>query len=129
MKTGELMSRAEFLTKTGIVLAAIPFISVIHGIKKGRFNYKVKKLSLSFDNLPPAFEGFNDAHRPSAVRSWLASNERKDLRTSPRGLFDVVVSSKVGSMRYCRYAAQIAAHRDADCDRSRLSGHASGRVG
>jgi predicted MPP superfamily phosphohydrolase len=58
MKTGELMSRAEFLTKTGIVIAVIPFISVIHGIKKGRFNYKVKKLSLNFDNLPPSFDGF-----------------------------------------------------------------------
>ncbi|MBN1597114.1 MAG: metallophosphoesterase [Bacteroidales bacterium] len=55
---GEIMSRAEFLTKTGIIVAAIPFVSVIHGIVRGRFNYKVKNLKLSFSNLPEAFNGF-----------------------------------------------------------------------
>ncbi len=56
--TAQTMTRAEFLTKIGILVAAIPFVSVLHGITRGRFNYKVKNVVLSFTNLPPAFDGF-----------------------------------------------------------------------
>ena len=56
--TAAVMSRSEFLTRVGIIVAAIPFLSVIHGIARGRYNYKVKNLSLSFDNLPASFDGF-----------------------------------------------------------------------
>jgi uncharacterized protein len=52
------MTRAEFLTKVGILVAFIPFISIIHGITRGRFNYQVKNLRLEFDTLPRSFEGF-----------------------------------------------------------------------
>jgi predicted MPP superfamily phosphohydrolase len=52
------MSRSEFLTKLGIIVAFIPFISIIQGIVKGRFNYQIKKLQLNFSNLPADFNGF-----------------------------------------------------------------------
>ncbi len=55
---GMAMSRTEFLSKVGIVVAAIPFLSVIHGIVRGRFNYQVKDIKLNFKHLPKAFDGF-----------------------------------------------------------------------
>jgi predicted MPP superfamily phosphohydrolase len=56
--TGSVMSRTEFLSKIGIVISAIPFLSVAHGIIIGRFNYQVKNIKLNFKNLPTAFDGF-----------------------------------------------------------------------
>jgi predicted MPP superfamily phosphohydrolase len=52
------MLRTEFLTKTGIVVAAVPFLAIIYGITIGRFNYQVKNVTLYFENLPEAFNGF-----------------------------------------------------------------------
>jgi predicted MPP superfamily phosphohydrolase len=61
-ETASVMSRSEFLTKIGIVVSFIPFLSVIHGITKGRFNYQIKNFKLYFENLPPAFNGFRLLH-------------------------------------------------------------------
>jgi predicted MPP superfamily phosphohydrolase len=55
--TASVMSRAEFLTRAGILVAAIPFLSVLQGITSGRYNYKIKNLRLVFQNLPTAFNG------------------------------------------------------------------------
>jgi len=51
------ISRSEFLLQAGIIIAAIPFFSIIWGIWKGRYNFKVSKLALTFPNLPEAFHG------------------------------------------------------------------------
>lgn len=56
-QTAAVMSRAEFLTKAGIVVAVIPFISIIQGITRGKYNYKVKNIRLAFKNLPKSFSG------------------------------------------------------------------------
>ncbi|MBN1950217.1 MAG: metallophosphoesterase [Bacteroidales bacterium] len=61
-QAGSTMTRSEFLTKAGILVAAIPFISVLQGIWKGRFDYRVKKVPLKFPNLPEAFHGFKVLH-------------------------------------------------------------------
>jgi uncharacterized protein len=53
-----ILFRSVFLTKVGLIIALIPFLSIIHGITWGRFNYKVKKITLEFNSLPPAFDGF-----------------------------------------------------------------------
>lgn len=55
--SGNTISRAKFLTQVGIIAAAIPFTSIIYGMVKGRFNYKVRKLKLTFPNLPTSFNG------------------------------------------------------------------------
>jgi predicted MPP superfamily phosphohydrolase len=52
------MTRSEFLTKSGIIVAAVPFLSILHGIAWGRFNYKINKIILHFENLPNAFNGY-----------------------------------------------------------------------
>jgi uncharacterized protein len=52
------ISRSEFIIKVGILVAAIPFLSILYGIARGRFNYKVNNLKLYFNNLPEAFNGY-----------------------------------------------------------------------
>jgi len=52
------ISRSQFISQAGIIVAAIPFISIIHGILRGRFNYKVRKYKLGFTNLPEVYNGF-----------------------------------------------------------------------
>lgn len=53
-----LEDRRGFLIKMGLGLAALPFASFIYGITIGKYNYKVKKVSLAFDHLPPEFDGY-----------------------------------------------------------------------
>ncbi len=50
--------RRKFMRQTGLSLAAIPFTSMLYGITKGKYNFKVKNLKLTFENLPKAFDGF-----------------------------------------------------------------------
>ena len=54
---GKPISRKQFLTRTGVVIAGLPFISIAYGIKWGKFNYTTRKFSLSFNNLPVSFDG------------------------------------------------------------------------
>ncbi|MEO5910698.1 MAG: metallophosphoesterase [Pelobium sp.] len=49
--------RSEFLVKAGIAVAAIPFASLTWGIVSGAYDYKVKKQTLYFPNLPKEFDG------------------------------------------------------------------------
>ncbi len=53
-----LPSRRLFLSKVALGLAVLPFISLLHGIFKGKYNYKVLKYTLHFEDLPEAFDGF-----------------------------------------------------------------------
>lgn len=56
--TQPIASRRVFVSKLALGLAAIPFASFIYGIIQGRYNYKVLKYQLAFDDLPEAFDGF-----------------------------------------------------------------------
>ena len=51
-------ARRAFISKIALGLAAIPFTSVLYGIYKGRYNYKVLKYTMEFDDLPKAFDGY-----------------------------------------------------------------------
>jgi len=50
--------RRGFIRSAGLLVAGIPFASMLYGITKGKYNFKVNKVKLAFDNLPKAFEGF-----------------------------------------------------------------------
>jgi len=50
--------RSIWVSQVAIVIAVIPFISLLYGIVFGRHNYKVHKETLFFDDLPQAFDGF-----------------------------------------------------------------------
>jgi predicted MPP superfamily phosphohydrolase len=74
--------RRHFIKRAGIVLATLPFVSFLHGITIGKYNFKVHREQLGFDDLPDAFDGFkiaqiSDVHAgsfdsPEAVRKGLS---------------------------------------------------------
>jgi len=51
------MERSEFLYQMGLILAAIPFASILYGVTKGKFNYRVMREKIRFVNLPKSFKG------------------------------------------------------------------------
>ncbi len=53
-----VISRSDFLIKIGLVISAIPFVSLIYGMVKGAYDYQVKRKKIVLKNLPPAFNGF-----------------------------------------------------------------------
>ncbi len=57
-ETKALAGRRTFIAKLALGIAAIPFASLLYGIFKGKYNYKVLKYQLEFDDLPEAFDGF-----------------------------------------------------------------------
>jgi len=52
------IGRLKFISTISIALAAVPFLSLIWGMVKGAYDYKVIKTILSINNLPEEFEGF-----------------------------------------------------------------------
>lgn len=74
---GKKISRSTFLTRIGIVIAGIPFISIIYGIGWGRFNFIVRKSNLFFKNLPIEFNGFKIAQISDFhIGSFLTSKDK-----------------------------------------------------
>jgi len=56
--TSYFPSRRKFISRMALVVAAIPFSSLLYGMYKGKYNYKVLKYELEFDDLPEAFDGY-----------------------------------------------------------------------
>ena len=54
--------RRKFIGNVGLGLASIPFLSMLYGMTKGKYNYKIKSVALSFKNLPKAFDGLRIVH-------------------------------------------------------------------
>ena len=50
--------RRKFVSQIALGLAAIPFASIIYGIYRGKYNFKVLNYTLHFEDLPDAFEGY-----------------------------------------------------------------------
>ena len=53
-----MLSRRVFVSKLALGIAAIPFASFLYGMYKGRYNFKVLKYTLHFEDLPAAFDGY-----------------------------------------------------------------------
>lgn len=53
-----LPARRKFVSQIALVVAAIPFASLIYGIFEGKYNFKVIKQQVFFPDLPDAFDGF-----------------------------------------------------------------------
>lgn len=51
-------SRRKFISNIAIGLAAIPFASLLYGMYQGKYNFKVLKYVLHFEDLPEAFDGY-----------------------------------------------------------------------
>ncbi|NBP71445.1 MAG: metallophosphoesterase, partial [Cytophagia bacterium] len=59
---GETITRSEFLSKTALIAAAIPFGTMAYGIISGAHDYRVKHVTLRLPNLPPSFDGIKIGH-------------------------------------------------------------------
>jgi predicted MPP superfamily phosphohydrolase len=71
---GKKISRSAFIKQTGIVAAAVPFVSMMYGVVRSAFDYNVINLKVPFNNLPKAFHGFrivqiSDIHTGSFISS------------------------------------------------------------
>ncbi|MBP92816.1 hypothetical protein SAMN04487989_1011020 [Bizionia echini] len=75
-ETAVFESRRIFIAKIALGLAAIPFASFIYGIVQGRYNYKVLKYQLTFNDLPDAFDGFKIT-QISDIHSGSFTNKEK----------------------------------------------------
>ena len=75
--TGTQISRSTFLSQVGIVVAFIPFVGILYGISKGRFNFNVKFNTLYFSNLPKSFDGFRIIHISDMHIGSFLGNEAK----------------------------------------------------
>lgn len=53
-----LPERRRFVSLTALGIAAIPFLSLLYGMTKGKYNFKVRKTTITFPDLPDAFDGF-----------------------------------------------------------------------
>jgi predicted MPP superfamily phosphohydrolase len=58
VETGYLPSRRKFISQLALGIAAIPFASFLYGMVKGKYNFKVLKYTLHFEDLPDAFDGY-----------------------------------------------------------------------
>ncbi len=50
-------SRRKFVSQFATVVAGIPFLSIIYGVAKGKYNFKVHKVDVAFKDLPKEFDG------------------------------------------------------------------------
>ncbi len=50
--------RRKFISQIALGLAAIPFASLLYGMYKGKYNFRVLNYTLHFEDLPDAFDGY-----------------------------------------------------------------------
>ncbi len=84
-------SRRKFVSTMALGVAAIPFVSLLYGMVWGKYNYRVFKYVLEFEDLPDAFDGYkitqlSDIHAGSFDNSEkveyginLANEQESDL--------------------------------------------------
>ncbi|HXB91414.1 MAG TPA: metallophosphoesterase, partial [Puia sp.] len=84
-------SRRRFISEAAVLVAAVPFTAFLYAMVRGKYDYRVHRETLFFDDLPPAFDGFtitqvSDIHSGSfdntaAVRRGieLAQSQKSDL--------------------------------------------------
>jgi predicted MPP superfamily phosphohydrolase len=51
-------SRRKFVSQIALGIAAIPMISLLYGMYRGKYNFRVLKYTLHFEDLPEAFDGY-----------------------------------------------------------------------
>jgi predicted MPP superfamily phosphohydrolase len=51
-------ARRKFISEAAILFAGIPFSGLLYAILKGKYDFKVHRQTLYFEDLPPAFDGF-----------------------------------------------------------------------
>ena len=85
---GEGITRSEFLSKTALIAAAVPFGTMAYGIISGAHDYRIRRQVVKFPNLPKSFDGITIAHL-SDIHSGSFFNKR-----AVRGGVDMVLAEK-----------------------------------
>lgn len=90
-QTSYIPQRRKFISQLALIAAAIPFAGFVYGIFRGKYNFKVFRETLYFEDLPEAFDGFtitqlSDIHAgsfkdPAAIQKGvdLAKKQKSDL--------------------------------------------------
>jgi predicted MPP superfamily phosphohydrolase len=50
--------RRKFISELAVLLAAFPFFGFLYAMVRGKYDYKVHRQTIYFDDLPEAFDGF-----------------------------------------------------------------------
>jgi len=50
--------RRKFIGQFILGISSLPFLAIIYGMAKGKYQYKIHRHTLFFKDLPPAFDGF-----------------------------------------------------------------------
>lgn len=53
-----LPARRKFISQVALSVAAVPFAGFFYAMLKGKYDYRVHKTTIYFDDLPAAFDGF-----------------------------------------------------------------------
>lgn len=84
-------SRRKFIGYAGLAIAAVPFAGLLYGTLKGKYDYKIHKVKLTFPDLPQAFDGLKivqisdihsgsfDSHEAVAGGVELIEQQQADL--------------------------------------------------
>ncbi len=57
-ETTYFSSRRKFISQVALGLAAIPFASLLYGMYRGKYRFRVLNYTLYFEDLPDAFDGY-----------------------------------------------------------------------
>lgn len=74
--TPKFPTRRKFVSLLALGLAFIPFVSVVYGVTKGKYDYKVWKYTLYYEDLPEAFDGYRIT-QISDIHSGSFDNRKK----------------------------------------------------
>lgn len=59
---GDAISRSEFLSRTALVVSAVPFGAMAYGVISGAHDYRVRRKTIYLPNLPSSFDGMTIGH-------------------------------------------------------------------
>jgi hypothetical protein len=85
---GDAISRSEFMSKTALIAASIPFGTMAYGIISGAHDYRVRRKTVYLPNLPKAFDGMK-VGQVSDIHSGSFFN-----KTAVRGGVDLMLREK-----------------------------------
>jgi predicted MPP superfamily phosphohydrolase len=85
---GNIIPRSEFLARTALIAASIPFGTMAYGILSGAHDYRVKRVTLKLPNLPKSFDGIKIGH-VSDIHSGSFFN-----KTAVKGGVEMMVNEK-----------------------------------
>ena len=71
-----LPTRRRFLSLIALGIAALPFGALLYGMYRGKYNFKVLRYQLEFEDLPEAFDGYRIT-QISDIHSGSFDNHRK----------------------------------------------------